>query len=321
MSEIINEPKPEFDDFSNVKVFRHVILEPLQDMLDTCYFMDLNEREMLLKPRELNKNMYLIHSGRLRVHLDRPENPPLVFLGAGECVGELSSIESHRTSAYVVAEEDTRLIVVPQNILWSLIDTSHEFAKNLLYTLSNRVRYSNDMVLASIRERQLYEYYANVDALTGLRNRRWLDEFFVRYTERSKKEEASFSILMMDIDNFKQYNDSHGHQAGDQALATLARIISTQVRPADAAVRYGGEEFLVLLPDRDFGEALVVAERLRETTSEAKVKSIGGEPLPSITISVGIAVLKKEDTPDTLLASADAALYRAKEKGRNCVSE
>ena len=123
----------------------------------------------------------------------------------------------------------------------------------------------------------------------------------------------------MDIDNFKAYNDSHGHVAGDHALCAVATALREHLRPSDMAARYGGEELLVLLPDSTAADAHVVAERLRKAIESCQVVYPNGEKLPSVTISAGVAALPGPIDPEQFLAAADAALYRAKRGGRNRV--
>jgi diguanylate cyclase (GGDEF)-like protein len=130
---------------------------------------------------------------------------------------------------------------------------------------------------------------------------------------------------MIDLDHFKRFNDTHGHLAGDEALRAAAHVLSGALRPTDFAVRYGGEEMMVLLPDTSDKVALAVAERLCERMRQAKVFGdirVGDmhQPLPHITASFGVAALQPQQSERELIAAADAALYRAKENGRNQVA-
>jgi diguanylate cyclase (GGDEF)-like protein len=122
---------------------------------------------------------------------------------------------------------------------------------------------------------------------------------------------------MLDIDHFKRFNDTHGHQAGDAALRTAARVLSSALRPSDFAVRYGGEELLIILPDTPETVALMIAERLAQRLRQAVVFDDMRVPLPHLTASFGVASLQPDDDEHTLIDHADAALYRAKEGGRN----
>ena len=125
---------------------------------------------------------------------------------------------------------------------------------------------------------------------------------------------------MIDLDHFKRFNDTHGHQAGDDALRLAARTVSAALRPSDFAVRYGGEELMVLLPNTPGHVALMVAERLCQRMREARVFDDPAMPTPHLTASFGVASLGAEQDERALVKCADAALYRAKEAGRNRVS-
>jgi diguanylate cyclase (GGDEF)-like protein/PAS domain S-box-containing protein len=172
----------------------------------------------------------------------------------------------------------------------------------------------------SLQLQRKFQQDASVDALTGLHNRRWMEETFTRQIARRSKEGLGAILIMLDVDHFKRYNDTHGHAGGDCALRALGKTLSERIRPNELAARYGGEEFAILLPDANLGQAVAVAERLRVAVENAPILDTDGARLPSITISLGVARMNKGDTLETLIKSADAALYRAKLAGRNGVS-
>jgi diguanylate cyclase (GGDEF)-like protein len=135
---------------------------------------------------------------------------------------------------------------------------------------------------------------------------------------RSRRCEEPFSLLMLDIDHFKEYNDEHGHVAGDAAIVTVASTMITTLRPSDMAARYGGEEFLVLLPNCNLDAATRVAERLRQGIEQAVVQfAHGGADLPPVTVSIGAHQMPEEGSLEPLIVAVDEALYRAKDAGRN----
>lgn len=154
---------------------------------------------------------------------------------------------------------------------------------------------------------------STTDGLTGLRNRRAFDEKLIVEHQRSARSKQPFSLLLMDVDNFKSYNDAYGHQAGDDVLADVARIVQYTVRSYDMAARYGGEEFAVILPDTDKSGAMDLAERLRRAVERAEWMN------RKITISIGVASMTPGQTVPALIEEADRALYTAKERGRNRV--
>ena len=268
---------------------------------------------VVLKTGEANAALHIILAGVLSVRVPGTATPH-VRLGAGECVGELSLLDDRSVSADVVAEEAAEIISIDRAIVWALVDASSEFARNLLRILAGRIRHDDEVVSASSRRTRHFEEVAAIDGLTGLHNRRWLDETFSRQVERAVRSGRALSLLLIDIDHFKRLNDERGHAAGDDALRQVSAALAAAVRPRDSLARYGGEEFAVLVPDVDGDQAVHVAERLRDAVGSRRLPGAGGKTL---TISVGIGVKEPEDTLPSLLARADAALYRAKAAGRN----
>lgn len=159
---------------------------------------------------------------------------------------------------------------------------------------------------------------ANRDPLTGLYNRRYLDTTLRRELARCERDGQPLSLILIDVDHFKQVNDSHGHQAGDAVLIKLATLLQEQARSADVACRYGGEEFLLLLPNMSADAALDRAEQWRTAFAESTVLA-DAHPL-RVTLSIGVASYPDHGySPEQLVQCADRALYRAKAQGRNCV--
>lgn len=167
-------------------------------------------------------------------------------------------------------------------------------------------------------ERELAQL-ASIDALTGLANRRTLDETLQQEWLRAQRSGQPLSVLMIDADHFKAFNDRHGHQKGDEALRTLAQLIGQHVRrPADLAARYGGEEFSVVLPETTTAGAFTMAQHIRDAVEQLPPVSEGGAPM---TVSIGIATWTQGPYSELkqLLFAADKALYQAKASGRNRV--
>jgi len=161
---------------------------------------------------------------------------------------------------------------------------------------------------------------AVTDQLTGLYNRRYLGSHLKAMFDRAKQARKPLSLLVLDIDHFKSINDTHGHDVGDEVLREFARRMTDNIRSIDLACRYGGEEFVVVMPDTDQDFAAMVAERLRKAVSEEPVEVYGGEKALPVTVSIGLAVTGEGVAgPQALIKNADDALYRAKEGGRNQV--
>ncbi len=160
---------------------------------------------------------------------------------------------------------------------------------------------------------------ATIDGLTGVFNRREFNRRLTVELERSRRENHPVSLLMVDIDHFKKLNDTYGHQAGDDALRVVSKLIKTEVRPGDLPARYGGEEFAVILPYADSDDAFAVAERLRSLLAELDIPIQDGKTI-QVTASLGCATFPQDaQTEELLMAAADGALYQAKNNGRNRV--
>jgi diguanylate cyclase (GGDEF)-like protein len=178
-------------------------------------------------------------------------------------------------------------------------------AKQDLLTLNRKLQEANESILR----------ISQTDALTGLANRRTIDERMEEEIARTERLGCGFSVILGDLDHFKSINDEFGHLIGDRVLMTVARVISEHARPYDLPARFGGEEFMVLLPESTLAEAMTIAQRVR---CEVAALAIAGIDRP-ITMSLGISTWGHGDTAGTLIGRADAALYEAKHRGRNRV--
>jgi len=173
--------------------------------------------------------------------------------------------------------------------------------------------------LANLKLRDTLRELALRDALTGLYNRRYLDDVLNRELHRAQRNGKPVAVVMIDIDHFKHFNDKYGHDAGDFVLSALARAITKSIRPSDIACRYGGEELVVVLAEANLECARARAEQMRLAIRDTHLTHLG-QTLPAPTASFGVAVSPANGmTPADLLKAADQALYRAKEEGRDRV--
>ncbi len=162
------------------------------------------------------------------------------------------------------------------------------------------------------------ENLAATDALTGLFNRRYLDGALERELARAGRSESSLALLLLDIDHFKSFNDNYGHALGDRGLKKVATTLSDRLRQTDVLARFGGEEFVVVLPQVTAAAALDSAEHIHASVGQTKIHA-GGERT-HVTVSIGLAMFPDQsDTPESLLDAADQALYHAKKLDRNRV--
>ena len=175
------------------------------------------------------------------------------------------------------------------------------------------------MAIANLQLRETLRQQSLRDPLTGLFNRRYFEESLRREMLRCERKGLPLALMLLDIDHFKAFNDSHGHSAGDAVLAHVGRSIASLVRVEDLACRYGGEEFTIVMPEAGAESAVARAAAIRRAVSQSTIEH-NGRTLGPVTLSIGVAAFPRDGvTPELLFEVADAALYRAKAEGRDCV--
>ncbi|MCX7220411.1 MAG: diguanylate cyclase [Burkholderiales bacterium] len=308
-------------DIDSIHLFRNISPEDRQQIahiIKNCFVVKAKAGQIVLDAHSFGARLYIVLSGALG-------NTP-----GNTTASPDSKATEHAKLHYLPGEEiyssnisalcESELLVVEAETMWKLIDESNGVARNLLQLLSFRIRAAN----AQIRKRQkvgeFYRQLSMVDGLTGLRNRAWLNSQLPIMIENAHATGVPLSIIMVDLDHFKKFNDTHGHVMGDDALQTAAKVLNAGLRPSDFAARYGGEEMIVILPNTNEQSALIVANRLCERLQNARVFADSTIKLPHITASFGLSMLREAQDGTVFVAAADAALYRAKEAGRNQVS-
>ena len=306
------QQQPDLQQVMQLRLFQNVATSSLTQLLKSFRLCQYEPGEILLSPFKRNQYLYLLLEGQLKVYLGSLDNHSVRTLEPGECAGEVSFIDNQPPSAYVLATNRALVLRLPRKTLSSLFSRSPQLMQNLLELLCQRVRQGNQSILDS-------EQHANLDTLTGCYNRRWLEHVFDRESTRCAFNEQPLLMLMLDVDQFKDYNDQHGHLAGDYALSLVAHTLRNQLRPKDSMIRYGGEEFVILLPEIALDEGRSIGKRLRESLQQIPqfYSPIGA--LPGVTVSIGLAQLHPRDSLENLIARAGSALYQAKQQGRNCL--
>lgn len=299
-------------------LFKGVDLPSIDAELRDSRVQLIEPGQVLLDPKHINTHIYIVLHGELLVCLEPKISNPLVRLGPGDCVGELSIIDASAPSAYVVASVPTHLLVISKPVLWRMLAVQQVMALNLLHVLARRIRENNAVLLGSLELQRQYRSKAETDALTGLHNRAWFEEVFPKQLELCERTGQSVSLLMVDIDHFKKVNDQYGHTCGDEALRHMGNLLRRNLRSTDLCARYGGEEMIVLMPGTEILHGQLTAERLRESVADTPLRLQDGRELV-LNISGGIAQWQPGTPLNDLIRSADQALYRAKEGGRNMV--
>jgi diguanylate cyclase (GGDEF)-like protein len=319
--------------------------EQLKQLLGSCREVSLVPGEALCHEGEVGRAMYVVLSGNLVVSKGGKQ----VAVGRpGDCFGEMALIESRERSATLRALDDTLMIEIPEKAFVEHLSKVPGPLLALLRVFSDRARHDlESLVSANLKlqaqaeemdrknreltetRRQLeqrnrdLERLSALDTLTQIANRRRFDAVLRQEWRRAVRDEAPISLLFCDIDYFKRFNDTYGHQAGDDCLVRVAQAMEeTLNRPADLVARYGGEEFIALLVDTDVEGGRMLAERMRARIEELKIENRDSSVGPFLTVSLGVSTVVPNPTlrPEDLMDLADRALYAAKANGRNRVS-
>lgn len=304
---------------SSLQLFRGVDDQGVLELMADCPVLHLKPGEALANSGEV-ANLYVVLRGALRVSATAPDGLPEAVPAKvlpGESVGELSVLDDEAGTLDVVALHESEVLAIDPMRLWLLIDESNDIARNLLRLLAFRVRAANAQIRRRQKVGEFYRQLSMVDGLTDLYNRAWLNEQLPALIDNARTVGNPLSVIMIDLDHFKGFNDRYGHIAGDHALRVTAKVLTGTLRPRDFAARFGGEELVVILPGTSLKAGALVAQRLCERIRKAIVFADMHKSLPHVTASFGVAALCSGQDANTLLASADAALYRAKQAGRD----
>jgi diguanylate cyclase (GGDEF)-like protein len=317
----------------------------LEALLGSCREVSLGTGQVLCQEGEEGHAMYVVLSGNLVVSKAGKQ----VAVGRpGDCFGEMALIERRERAATLRALDDTLVLEIPEAAFQEHLSANPATLMALLKVFSGRSRHDLDRLVSvnlkllaqasemDRKNRELTETRRQVeqrnrdlerlsalDTLTQIANRRRFDTVLRQEWRRSVRDEAPVSLLFCDIDHFKPFNDTYGHQAGDECLVRVAQALEeTLNRPADLVARYGGEEFVALLVDTGPEGARMLAEKMRLRVEGLQIANPGSSAGPHLTVSLGVATVvpRAAMRPEDLMDLADRALYAAKEAGRNRVS-
>lgn len=263
--------------FGGIESVRPEERQDLFDYISNCPRFSYNAGDVVLSKGESNHRMLIILRGTLSICLESPTDEPIAVLEAGEFVGEFSMIDRQPASAFVVADAETEVMAVDFSAFMGMVKRSAAVTVNLMFSLVQRLRQGNQHLTKSRALRSHFEEQIYQDGLTEAYNRYWLDTHLCELIDQCRNKDWPFSLMMVDVDHFKSFNDTYGHQTGDIVLVSVAQALREQVRETDYVVRYGGEEFTVILPRTDREIALMIAERLRESIESLQLSDADGD--------------------------------------------
>jgi len=314
----------------------------LAALYDACHVLDLEAGEAVCHEGEEGHAMYVVLAGQLVVSKSGKQ---VAVSKPGDCLGEMALIESRERAATLRALDEATVLEIPEVAFRQHVARSPESLMALLRVFSDRAR--NDLEALASDNLKLQAYAAEVarqnleleetrreleeknrllerlsalDTLTQVANRRRFDTVLRQEWRRAQRDGACVSIVFCDIDDFKAYNDTHGHQAGDDCLARVAGAMADSLnRPADLVARFGGDEFVALLVDTDSAGAQLVAGRMRELVERLRIEHHDARAGDHVSVSLGVATVvpQQGQPPEDLVRLADQALYAAKDRGRN----
>lgn len=308
-------------DLAAIRASRLFALAPTDTVclhLQHATAVELEVGAKLLEPGQENTAIYLVVSGEIAICLDSDGENELTRIRVGGCIGEHSMTDDRRVFTFAVAREPSRVLSIAPAQVWELMRSEPTIAFNLIQILSESTRRNNAALRESIKRQIELRLSPTTDALTGLRNRRWMEEMFARTIARAERTGSTVAMAMFDIDDFNAVNLAHGPAGGERILQQVAKLASGHLRPSDQCVRFIGEKFCALLPEATGLRAERAANRLREKIVATPMMPVEGHPFP-ITASFGVVEWRPGMALSDLVAAAEEALLKAKRSGSNCV--
>ena len=288
----------------------------LQEVLNPCELRPLRAGDILLEPGQPNTRLFVLLKGRLHVCMTRSNRTFLSLVEPGDYVGEVSLWDEQSPTACVFAQMDSAVLTISREQLVRIIQHADIVCFNLLRIQAERFRRHSEMLKTANENLRHLRLRADTDSLTGLRNRVWFFDVMKSQLEVCDRADQDAVLAVLDIDHFKQVNDTYGHPAGDTLLCAVAGVLATSFRSNDLLARFGGEEFVIFLVGTPLEAAIRVLEKLLQTIEALEVTLPDGQVI-RCTASIGATELHHGEVIDTLIARADRMLYRAKHNGRN----
>ena len=315
------------DFLQKVDVFSLLEPEEIKTLINSFHLIEVEEEKTLFKEGDEGNELYIVKSGKVAVsirHSDGVERE-IVELKEGDFFGEMSIFENAPRSATCHAKEKSVLLKMKEEDFFELIQSFPLAAIKIMYRMLNittkRLRDSSGFLSNMVTWGEKARKRSITDELTGVYNRRFLDDALVDYFEAARNTDKPLTVVMTDLDYFRDINELYGDKTGDRTILAAVDVFKKVLRKDDIVARYGGDEFTFILPDTGHDEGLKLAERVRLKVSQLKILEKEKGPIRNVTTSQGLASFPENAEELTkLMEKADKALYRAKDKGRNRVA-
>jgi len=311
---------------SQIDIFSLLSPEEIDRIIGLFKSHETDEGQILFKEGDEGNELFIVMSGVMAssIRLMDGSQREIAAFHAGNFFGEMSIFEKAPRSATCYCKKKSVLMSLHERDFYRMIELHPEIATKIMYRMLNittqRLRDTGEFLSDMVHWGEAARKRAITDELTGAYNRRFLDDALESRFEVSRSRAEPFTMVMVDLDYFRNINDSYGNEAGDRTIIEVVRVINRHLGEQDVLARFGGDEFTILMPGTDCAAACVVSEKIRAEIESLDIFKAYGGPISRLTLSFGIASYPEHArTVQEIKELADQALYRAKDGGRNRV--
>ena len=309
-----------------IHIFSSLLDDEIKSIAKKLSLLKVKKGDIICKEGDKGHELYIIREGEFAGYIQLPsgKQKEIVTFHTGDFFGEMSIFENAPRSATCLANKEGAIYRLHKKDFFSLIESEPDIAIKIMYRMLNittqRLRTTSKFLSNVVRWGDEASKRAITDEFTGAYNRRFLENSLDDYVDAAKKSGKPLSLIMTDLDYFRQINEAYGHDVGDTTILEIVKVFKKHLRDTDILARYGGDEFTVLLPDTSLSKAYNVAETIRKEVTKIDLLHDMDGPVTTLSTSQGIAAYPETAKDlESLRKKADDALYTAKEEGRNRV--